>query len=196
MNNDQTNAIGQTRSYLGNWLRAISAASQLYHTTRNWGRMYRVRSALTGKSHRLFSLETIQTICNVRGRHYAGVRTVPIDQIRGSAGRSEDFDVNFCPLQTHTKERWLRIAIARRAGEEMPPVKLVRIGDVYFVRDGHHRISVARALGQKEIEAEVTVWRIAGLPPWESKRLSHALANQSVCQVACPEKKPAASRVI
>ncbi|MCP4538775.1 MAG: hypothetical protein GY832_16700 [Chloroflexi bacterium] len=185
MNTFQTNTIGQTLSYSDNRLRANSMAAQLYHTAHKWGRMRRVRSMLTGKSHRLFNLETIQTACNVRGRHYAGVRTVSIGQIRGSEGRSEDFDVNFSPLQTHTRNRWLRIAVARQAGEEMPPVKLIRIGDVYFVRDGHHRISVARALGQKEIEAEVMVWQIAGPPPWKPQAQSCAWVNPPVGQVAC-----------
>jgi hypothetical protein len=185
MNHTRTNTIGQTRSYLGGRLYAILTATQLYHTARNWGRMHRVRSLLTGKSHRLFSLEAIQTVCDVRGRRYAGVQIVPIRQIRGSVGRPKDFDVNFAPLQTHTKARWLSIAVARQAGEEMPPVKLIRIGDVYFVRDGHHRISVARALGQQEIEAEVIVWQIAGPLPWKPQTQPGAWMNPCGGQVTC-----------
>jgi hypothetical protein len=50
----------------------------------------------------------------------------------------------------------------------LPPVVLVQVGDVYFVRDGHHRISVARALGQLDIEAEVTVWHLSGPLPWDA----------------------------
>ena len=184
MSNFRTNALDQAFSYVNNQLGAISAAAQLYQAARNWGRIHRLRSALTGKSHRLFSLEAVQAACNVRGRRYTGVQTVPIRQIRGSEGRSDDFDVNFAPLKTHTRERWLRIAVARQAGAQMPPVKLIRIGDVYFVRDGHHRISVARALGQTEIEAEVTVWQIAGAPPWKPHAQSCAWMNQSVGQ-AC-----------
>jgi hypothetical protein len=49
----------------------------------------------------------------------------------------------------------------------LPPVELIQVGDVYFVRDGHHRISVARMMGQDSIDAEVTVWETAGLLPWE-----------------------------
>ncbi len=185
MNHTQTKAIGQTRSYLGGRLYAILTATQLYRTARNWGRMGRVRSLLTGEPHSLFSLEAIQNVCDVRGRRYAGVQTVPIHQIRGSAGRPKDFDVNFAPLQTHTKGRWLSIAMAQQAGREMPPVKLIRIGDVYFVRDGHHRISVARALGQEEIEAEVTVWQIAGPPPWKPQAQCGAWTNLCGDPVAC-----------
>ena len=55
-------------------------------------------------------------------------------------------------------KRWLGVARAALRGEHLPPVDLIRAGDVYYVRDGHHRISVARALGQREIDARVTVW--------------------------------------
>jgi hypothetical protein len=61
------------------------------------------------------------------------------------------------------------IAAAWELGRELPPVELVQIGDFYFVRDGHHRISVARAMGQEHIEAEVTVWDVVGPLPWEER---------------------------
>jgi hypothetical protein len=64
--------------------------------------------------------------------------------------------------------RWLRVAAARDQGKVLPPVVLVQVGDVYFVRDGHHRISVARALGQLDIEAEATVWHVSGPLPWDA----------------------------
>jgi hypothetical protein len=88
----------------------------------------------------------------------AGVRIVPISQIRGSESRSSDFDRDFNPLQDHNKRRWMSVADARQRGKSLPPVKLVQIGDAYFVRDGHHRISVARAFGQRSIKARVLVW--------------------------------------
>ena len=50
----------------------------------------------------------------------------------------------------------------------LPPVSLAQVGDIYFVKDGHHRISVARALGQKAIEAKVVVWQVEGSLPWEA----------------------------
>jgi hypothetical protein len=62
---------------------------------------------------------------------------------------------------------WLSVAVARQRGKSLPPVKLIQVGDVYYVQDGHHRISVARALGQRDIEAEVTVWQVTGPLPWE-----------------------------
>ena len=106
-------------------------------------------------------LAEIEAASVVRERNYVGVQSVPIDQIRGSEGRSADFDRDFCPLQDRTRGRWLGIARARQAGKSLPPVLLVQVGKVYYVRDGHHRISVARALGQRTIEAKVTVWNVS-----------------------------------
>jgi len=61
------------------------------------------------------------------------------------------------------------IAAARQMGRTLPPVELIQIGDLYFVRDGHHRISVARGMGQEHIDAEVTVWEMGGPLPWEQR---------------------------
>jgi hypothetical protein len=116
----------------------------------------------------LLDLAEVEGTCRVDARCHAGLHTVPIEQIRGSEGRSNDFDRSFYPLQDHCKGRWLRVAQARNGDKVLPPVELVQVGGVYFVRDGHHRISVARALGQLDIEAEVTVWHVSGPLPWDA----------------------------
>lgn len=85
-----------------------------------------------------------------------GRQVVPLDRIVGSVDRTRDFDRSFRPTSPRTRGRWESIATAMRRGEAMPPVALYKLGEVYFVRDGHHRISVARALGWKDIEAQVT----------------------------------------
>jgi hypothetical protein len=121
-------------------------------------------SALTGRCHCLLNLHDVRPNGRQQARSYAGVREVSLAQIRGSEGRSSDFDADFRPLKTHNQERWVNMAVAYRQGVSLPPVQLVQVGDSYFVRDGHHRISVARTLGQQEIEAEVTVWRGAASP--------------------------------
>jgi hypothetical protein len=89
--------------------------------------------------------------------HGSTSRIVPVSirQIKGSVGRSEDFDVNFNPLQEHSRSRWVSIATAIQQGIPLPPVELVQVGEVYYVRDGHHRISVARSLEQEAIEARI-----------------------------------------
>ena len=95
----------------------------------------------------------------IRVRTHAGLQLVPISRIQGSEGRCDDFDADFRPLRNHTKDRWVGIAMAHSNEEALPAVELVQIGDTFFVRDGHHRISVAKLFGQLEIEAEVTVWQ-------------------------------------
>jgi hypothetical protein len=90
-----------------------------------------------------------------------------IEQIRGSAARSADFDSLFYPSQGHSQKRWVSIAAARMMAFVLPPVELIQVGDSYFVRDGHYRISVARALGEEYIEAEVTVWQVSQPLPGE-----------------------------
>jgi hypothetical protein len=125
----------------------------------------RIWTGVTGRRHTLLNLHEVSKQITVHTRNYAGVRLVPIDQIRGSEGRHGDFDAGFRPLNRHNQARWISIALARQNDVALPLVELVQVGDVYFVRDGHHRISVARALGQRDIEAEVTVWHCSASSP-------------------------------
>jgi hypothetical protein len=85
-----------------------------------------------------------------------GLQVVPLDAIIGSVGRGRDFDRSFRPTSARVRSRWEQIAAAVRRGEALPPVSLNQIGELYFVEDGHHRVSVARALGHAEIDAYVT----------------------------------------
>ncbi len=86
----------------------------------------------------------------------AGLAVVPLDAIVGTVDRERDFDRSFRPTSGRVRSRWEHIAAAMRRGESMPPVELLRIGEIYFVRDGHHRVSVARALDRTNIDAQVT----------------------------------------
>jgi hypothetical protein len=90
------------------------------------------------------------------GQHDLGLRVVPLDAVVGSVDRAVDFDRGFRPTSQRLRSRWERIAAAQRRGESMPPVSLFKIGDLYFVRDGHHRVSVAKSLGRPDIDAYVT----------------------------------------
>ncbi|PZS15145.1 MAG: chromosome partitioning protein ParB [Solirubrobacterales bacterium] len=86
----------------------------------------------------------------------AGLEVVALDAIVGTVDRGRDFDRSFRPTSGRVRSRWEQIAAAMRRGESMPPVDLLRIGEILFVRDGHHRVSVARALGRTDIDARVT----------------------------------------
>lgn len=90
------------------------------------------------------------------GETRLGLQVVPLDSIVGSVDRGKEFDRAFQPTSSQVRARWERIAQAMRRGEALPPVQLYRVGEVHFVRDGHHRVSVARALGRRDIEAYVT----------------------------------------
>lgn len=103
----------------------------------------------------------------VRARRYGGLRSVSLEKICGTLGRASDFDHLFHPSKDSTRDRWISVAIARSQYVPLEPVKLIQVGEYYFVEDGHHRISVARALGETSIEAEVTVWDVCGALPWE-----------------------------
>lgn len=140
--------------------RAGQVARQLYQQASISGWLGQLWAALTGRSRHLLNLAEVEATKAVGNRYSAGIQTVPISRIQGSQGRCNDFDRDFYPLQDHLKSRWLRVATAQQLGAALPPVELVQVGDIYFVRDGHHRISVAKALGQIEINAEVRVWEV------------------------------------
>lgn len=133
---------------------------ELYRSMQNKAFLGRVSSFLTGHSRKLLDLTTEVSGRKIRGRHYAGARTVPINRIKGSEGRSSDFDCDFNPIHTRTRDRWISVAFAHSSGLILPPVELIQVGEEYFVRDGHHRISVARAFGEKYIDAKVIVMKL------------------------------------
>ena len=135
-------------------------AVDLYEHTFQQGRWHQVGAMLRGQTARLLNLATVVGDKPINAHPCVGTQTVPIRQIRGSEGRRSDFDDAFHPVRMHTKERWQGIARALLQGGRLSPVNLIRLGDIYFVRDGHHQISVARALGQQEIDAIVTVWEV------------------------------------
>ncbi len=90
------------------------------------------------------------------GAHRLGLQVIPLDSIVGSVDRTRDFDRWFRPRSGRSRERWERLARAQRRGEAIPPIDVYRVGELHFVRDGHHRVSVAHALGLRSIEAYVT----------------------------------------
>jgi hypothetical protein len=90
------------------------------------------------------------------GEVQLGLQTIPLDSIVGTIDRTRDFDRGFRPTTPRVRGRWQRIAAAQRRGESFPPISVYRVGDLHFVRDGHHRVSVAKSLGREDIDAYVT----------------------------------------
>ncbi|MGA9102014.1 chromosome partitioning protein ParB [Aeromicrobium sp.] len=91
-----------------------------------------------------------------RGESYLGTKVIPLDAIVGSVDKVRDFDRRFRPTSGRSRERWERLSRASRTGEIIPPIDVYQVGGLYFVRDGHHRVSVARSLRLTVIEASVT----------------------------------------
>jgi hypothetical protein len=141
---------------------ARQSALRLFERAKTRGFFRGIWSALVRRSRRLQNLAEVHGAGSSRGSYDAGLQEVSLDLIRGSQNRSNDFDDAFYPNQEHTRERWVSVAMAHFLGSPLPPVKLLKVGDSYFVEDGHHRISVARMLGQREIEAEVLIVKTAG----------------------------------
>jgi len=121
----------------------------------NKGWWRQVISRINRRSDELLSHDEVRKQHMVKGQHELGVRIVPIDQIIGSVGRCRDFDRAFYPRQTFTGNRWMSIARASYMNVALPLVELYKVGDSYFVKDGHHRISVACVNGQDFIDAQV-----------------------------------------
>jgi hypothetical protein len=124
------------------------------------GKKARRKAALLNRNNRLLSTDQIIDGRQIQTQTYRGLVTVPIRNIQGSEERSRDFDRAFNPIRKHNMHRWMAIARVRMRGRQLPAVDLVQIGDVFIVQDGHHRISVARAMGEEFIDANVTQWKM------------------------------------
>jgi nucleotide-binding universal stress UspA family protein len=113
---------------------------------------------LTGKSTELLSYEEITRKLRPTGRSDRGFREIPLDAIVGSVGRYTDFTRSFLPRQESDKQRWatVKAAVGEYTIDALPPIEVYQIGAAYFVKDGNHRVSVARREGYSHIHAYVT----------------------------------------
>lgn len=115
----------------------------------------RIRSVVSGQPTTLLSYDEVKSALHIGGPVYRGVQTVRVDQIVGSLNRYHQFDRAFLPVEDRIGSRWQSVDRAFYQEISLPPVLLYKIGQVYFVVDGHHRVSVAREQGQEFIEADV-----------------------------------------
>lgn len=135
-------------------------AVYLYKNTKRWRWFHLLWNRLCQRNSQLLDLDEALCCTQVQNSHYGGLHAVNIDCIRGSQGKSDAFDSEFRPVKENTRDRWLSVARAMLRGRELPPVNLVDVDGICYVRDGHHRISVARTLGQTYIDAEITIMRM------------------------------------
>jgi hypothetical protein len=114
---------------------------------------------------RLVQLDEIAGPLGWRGQRQLGLQTIRLDTIAGTTGVRRDFDRCFRPAASRVRFRWERLALAQRRGQALPPIEVYRLGGLHFVDDGHHRVSIAAATGQRLIDAYVTeVLTTAPLP--------------------------------
>ncbi len=132
-----------------------------------------VISRFTRRRNELLRFDDVRRQLRAQGQHDAGTRAVPLDAIVGSIGRYRDFDSAFLPRQSQTRGRWVNINRAHYEELVLPPVELYGLGETYFVKDGNHRVSVARERGQLfvdahvvEIEAPVPIGSLDDLEDW------------------------------
>lgn len=114
---------------------------------------------MRGKSAELMSFEDIRSRLRLSDESYKGLQNIELDKIAGSVGRYRDFTSSFLPKSGKMQERWSRIYAQANSMAGLPPIEVYKVGEVYFVRDGNHRVSVARQLRAKTIEAHVTELR-------------------------------------
>lgn len=130
-----------------------------FSKVRNKALFNSLQHLLSPEETQLISLNDIKEMLHPDNEVYVGMQVVPVEKIIGSEGRYNDFDNLFFPKHSHLKNRWLNIDKAYMEGKILPAVTLYEIGGVYFVRDGNHRVSVAKARGVEFIDAEVTSLR-------------------------------------
>ena len=128
-----------------------------FHRARRRALLHRLRGWLRRDAarERLPSFDEAKGALVRWSQSYRGMRTVDVEKITGSVGRCKDFDDAFLPLKLNMARRWERVDRAYQQGIELPAVSLYKIGEVYFVRDGNHRVSVAKFHKAATIDAEV-----------------------------------------
>lgn len=134
----------------------INSAVQDFYRARNKAMMKEIIARITGESIDLLSYDEVRDKLKVKGVSEKGLRDIQLDAIVGSLGRYNDFTRDFLPRKDTTKDRWTRIKLIASGLIGLPPIEVYQIGGSYFVKDGNHRVSVARQLGAKSIQAYVT----------------------------------------
>ncbi len=104
----------------------------------------------------ILPFDDVVAALGLRGERELGLQTIRLSTVVGTVDSRRDFDRHFRPTSSRVRERWERLALAERRGETIPPIETYRVGELHFVKDGHHRVSIAMATGRKTIDAYVT----------------------------------------
>jgi hypothetical protein len=127
-------------------------ARELFETSWRHARLKSLFTRFSGQRKQLLSFESVAPF--IQTRIYRGVQQIDIAKIMGTFDREHDFDYNFRPLHKYLQTRWVELYVLAQT-VSWPAIRVYQVGPIYFVEDGHHRVSVARALGQQYLDAEV-----------------------------------------
>ena len=130
-------------------------ASTDFNKARNRALWSKIQNIMNAERDDLLSFHDVKEILKPKNQIYMGMKSIPLNLIVGSEGRYRDFNKNFQPKSEFLRARWESIDRAQLRDIILPAIQLYEIGGVYFVRDGNHRVSVARTQGIEEIDAEV-----------------------------------------
>ena len=144
--------MAEDRSFQSNYIEGVTKFQNL----RTRAFIQEMLSLLRGKSTELLSFDDVRARLRLREESYKGLHDIPLERIVGSVGRYREFTNTFLPRNNETRERWGRVYAKMNSMEGVPPIDVYQVDDVYFVRDGNHRVSVARQIGAKTIQAHVT----------------------------------------
>ena len=133
-----------------------SAALQDYRRARQQAILKDILSRFTGETTQLLSFDIVRHSLKAQNASERGLSDIPLESIIGSVNRYDDFTRDFLPKENVTPDRWARVDLAYSKEAGVPPIEVYKIGEVYFVKDGNHRVSVARQIGAKSIQAYVT----------------------------------------
>lgn len=158
---------------------SFNQANEDFEKAKRRGQMQALLSGLSWKNTSLLSLYDVTSLIKPKSETYRGIRTIKVSKIIGSEGRYHDFSMAFMPKREMLRARWRSIDVANKDNIILPPISAYKVGDYYFVRDGNHRVSVAKALGIEFIDAEIVELdsQIKLEPGMTMKQL-----NQRVCQ--------------
>ncbi|NJC99005.1 MAG: universal stress protein UspA [Anaerolineales bacterium] len=133
----------------------LQMAIQDFQSALQRGAVQEILARITGKSTKLLSYDEVAEKLKLRIRTERGMQQIPLDAIVGSVGRYTEFTRTFLPRRAGDQERWARVKAAMQEGAGLPPIEVYKVGEVYFVIDGNHRVSIARQEGYNAIEARV-----------------------------------------
>jgi hypothetical protein len=133
----------------------VSQTNEDFEKARSRGRIQSLLSSLAWKNSDLLSFYAVTELLKPKNETYLGMRVIPVNQIIGSEGRYQDFSMAFYPKKELLRTRWRSIDRATKEYVILPPISVYKLGQWYFVRDGNHRVSVAKTQGVEFIDAEV-----------------------------------------